>query len=268
MTPKDVRQHITEIEIDATPDQVFRAISEAEGIKRWFAPVAKVEPGPDGNMVGGTYSISWDPAMEGFPSKITIWEPGHRLAAGKYRAAAYGSESQTENTAELQHIVVDYQIEALAGGKTLLRLVHSGFGHGAGWDNEFESTRTGWPVFLLILKHGLEHHPGIDSLTIYIMAPCSVTPDEAWRRLVGPAQFKPGDPFSIPFAALQGTVARFDPPQAFIARVESLNDALVGIYCGFHGDNVNVSLVLWGPAREQSKEIQSTWTDLLKSTLS
>jgi len=263
MHPKDVRQHVTEIEIDATPEQVFQAITEGEGIRRWFAPIAKVEPGPDGQMVGGSYLVSWGSGMEG-PSKITIWEPGRRFAAEKFRSTAYGGAP--EDGAETHHIVVDYQIEA-AGGKTRLRLVHSGFGRGAAWDNEFEATRSGWPVFMQILKHGLERHPGVDSFTVSVMIPCPVSPEEAWRRLIGSSEFKPGDRYSIPFAALQGTVTRFDPPEAFLGRIDALNDALLGLYCGFYGANVNASVVLWGPAREQSKQIESTWTELLKSLL-
>src|SRR6266851_3761952 len=108
MTPEETRQHVTEVEINATPDQVFRALTEAEQIVRWFAPEARVEPGPDGNMVGGTYYISWGPGADG-TSKISIWEPGQRFA---------GFEERLRET------------------DTLRRLVHSGFGRGAGWDNE------------------------------------------------------------------------------------------------------------------------------------
>jgi len=264
MSSEDIRQHVTEIEIDATPDEVFRAITEAEQIQRWFAPLAKVEPAADGGMVGGAYSVSWGPAL-GEPSKITIWEPGHRFAAEKYRANAYGSPAK-DDTAEIQRIVVDYQIEAV-GGQTRLRLVHSGFGRGAAWDNEFEATRSGWAVFLLILKHGLEHHPGVDSQTVSVTVECPLSAEEAWRRLIGVSSLHPGDPYSIPFAALKGSVVRSKAPSLFIARVDGLNDALVGIYCGFYGKNVNVSLVLWGPAREQAAKIQASWTDLLKSSL-
>src|ERR1700678_157193 len=155
MNPEPVRQHTTEIEINATPDQVFRAVSEAEEIKRWFAPEAKVEPGPDG-MVGGTYSVSWEPGVFGDGSTIAIYEPGHRFATTSERSAPYGGEPQEGDPA--QRIMVDYQIEAIGGGKTRLRLVHSGFGRGAGWDNEFGSTRTGWAIFVQVLKYGLERH--------------------------------------------------------------------------------------------------------------
>src|SRR5579872_6598652 len=98
MDSKPPRQHITEIEINATPDQVFRAVSEAEEIQRWFAPYAKVDP-----RVGGTYEISWSPEM-GDPSTITIYEPGHRFAAAKERATSYGSAPQEGD--EPQRMVV------------------------------------------------------------------------------------------------------------------------------------------------------------------
>jgi hypothetical protein len=119
-------------------------------------------------------------------SKIAIWEPGKRFAKVE-RLAAYGS--QPEPGSQPQQIMVDYHIKS-AGGKTLLRLVHSGFGRGAGWDSEFEGTRKGWPIFLWMLKHGLERHPGVDSKTVSVIVPRQVSADEAWSRLV-PAGLKP-----------------------------------------------------------------------------
>jgi uncharacterized protein YndB with AHSA1/START domain len=145
------RQHITEIEIEATPEQVFRALTEAEEIARWFAPIARVEP-----RVGGEYFISWGPEMQGPPSTIAIYEPGKRFAVYRDRSKAYGDREPALETDTVQRVMVDYQIEAIGGGKTRLRLVHSGFGQGAGWDNEFESTRTGWAEFMQALKRMLE----------------------------------------------------------------------------------------------------------------
>jgi len=82
-------------------------------------------------MAGGTYFISWGPGAEG-KSKISIWEPGHRFAGFEERPKAYGCEGDPpQETDTLQRLTVDYQIEAMAGGKTRLRLVHSGFGRGS-----------------------------------------------------------------------------------------------------------------------------------------
>ena len=51
---------------------------------------------------------------------------------------------------------VDYYIESLGGGITRLRLVQSGFGPEAAWDDEFADTKTGWADFLEKLKDLLE----------------------------------------------------------------------------------------------------------------
>src|SRR5580700_10375272 len=262
----EIRKHTTEVEIAATPDQVFRAITEAEQIIRWFAPEVRVEPGPDGKMVGGSYVLSWGGA--GSPSTISIWEPGRRFAAFKERSTPYGYEGDAPaETGSLQRLTVDYQIEAIEGGKTRLRLVHSGFGRGAGWDNEFESTRQGWPVFMRILKHSLERHPGVDSKTIYVSVPCAIEPEEAWKRF-SLGDRKPGDRYSVRLssgATLEGVVSEYDPPENFVGVADNLNDALVSLSCG--PKSVNAVITLWGPARDRAKEIEAEWTEGLKALI-
>ena len=56
------------------------------------------------------------------------------------------------DTGVVQKMCVDYYIEALDGGITRLRLVQSGFGPEAAWDDEFADTKTGWAGFLKKLK--------------------------------------------------------------------------------------------------------------------
>ena len=62
-----------EVEIAAAPDMVWKAISEGDEIRRWFAPEARVTPG-----VGGVIWLSWGGGVEG-EGAIDIWEPGRRL---------------------------------------------------------------------------------------------------------------------------------------------------------------------------------------------
>jgi Activator of Hsp90 ATPase homolog 1-like protein len=90
-------------------------------------------------------------------SIISAWEPGAHF--GKYtdRSIAYGCEGRPPvDTGVTQRIAVDYYIEAVGDGVTRLRLVQSGFGAEAAWDDEFESTKTGWAEFLKKLKEVLE----------------------------------------------------------------------------------------------------------------
>ena len=144
------RSHETVIDIRATPDEVFRAVTDAEQIVKWFAPIAKVEPG-----VGGSYSVSWGPGME-IKKTIHAWEPGKHFGTYSDRSMTYGSDGKPVETGETQRLCVDVYIEALGGGMTRLRLVQSGFGSSEAWDGEFESTKSGWRSFIEKLKEVLE----------------------------------------------------------------------------------------------------------------
>ena len=145
------RSHETVIDIKATPEEVFRALTDPEQVVKWFAPYARIEPG-----VGGKYHISWSPEMKGEGSRIIAWDPYTHFGAASERSFAYGCEGKPVETGAKQLIAVDYYIESLGDGLTRLRLVQSGFGPGAAWDDEYASTKTGWADFLKQLKELLE----------------------------------------------------------------------------------------------------------------
>ncbi|MGA2601544.1 MAG: SRPBCC domain-containing protein [Bryobacteraceae bacterium] len=126
------------IEIDAPADAVWKAIAESEGIKSWFAPEARVEPG-----VGGKIWVSWGPECDG-ESRIEAWEPG-----GKLRYAYERPNGRGPN-------IVEFTIEAGDGAHTALRLVNSGFGDEGSFDAELETMSHAWGLFLFLLKYGVE----------------------------------------------------------------------------------------------------------------
>lgn len=145
------RSHETVIDIKATPEQVFRAVTEPEWIQKWFAPYARVDP-----RVGGEYHISWDPTMEGTPSIITAFDPYTHFGDLSERSFAYSCEGKPVETGVVRKMAVDYYIEAIGDGMTRLRLVQSGFGDEAAWDEEFTATKSGWAMFVQKLKEVLE----------------------------------------------------------------------------------------------------------------
>ena len=145
------KSHEDIVDIKATPEEVFRAITDPEQIVKWFAPYARVDP-----RVGGQYDISWDPEMQG-GGTITAWDPPKHFAQYSERSVAYNCEGKPVETGVAQKIVIDYYIEATADGMTRLRLVQSGFGPEAAWDDEYEATKTGWADFLKKLKEILEN---------------------------------------------------------------------------------------------------------------
>jgi uncharacterized protein YndB with AHSA1/START domain len=139
-----------ELEIDAPIEDVWRAITEASEIKRWFAPEAESTPGPVIGDEGGG---------------------GTEALAG------------TEPSSSALRIV--YTLEPIATG-TRLRLVHSGFGPSAAWDEIYDGTSKGWTYELRALKHYLEHHKGELRRLVRAAAVISMPVADAWRRLFSP----------------------------------------------------------------------------------
>jgi uncharacterized protein YndB with AHSA1/START domain len=90
------------IEVDAPVAEVWKALTDPGGLVRRFPLEARVTPGP-----GGTLFISWGLDCEG-TAEIVAWEPNRRFAWKESMA------------------VVEWTLEA-RGGKTLLRMVQSGF---------------------------------------------------------------------------------------------------------------------------------------------
>jgi len=134
------------VDIDATLEEVWNALTTGEGIARWFGPYAAVTPGE-----GGSVSIGWDP-KEMWDSPITVWEPLRRMQTASEMPSKDGS---------MVRLAVDYYLEALQGGKVRVRLVHSGFDDSDSWDGYIDGLDAGWTFFLFNLKHALERHRGV-----------------------------------------------------------------------------------------------------------
>lgn len=133
------------IDIDATIEEVWQALTTGEGIARWFAPYAAVTPGE-----GGSVSIGWDP-KEMWDTPITVWDPPRRMQTA--------SEMPTKEGGVVR-LAVDYYVE-VHGERVRVRLVHSGFDDSESWDGYIDGLDAGWSFFLFNLKHALERHRGI-----------------------------------------------------------------------------------------------------------
>ena len=92
------------VEVKATPDEVWKALAEAEGLSRWFAPEVRVKPGP-----GGEVYLAW--GGQGGTAKIEVWEPPRRLRTADEMGGVPAA--------------IEYEVEAKGGGTTLVRLVQS-----------------------------------------------------------------------------------------------------------------------------------------------
>ena len=134
------------VDIDATLDEVWQALTTGEGIARWFAPYATVTPGD-----GGSVSVGWNP-KEMWDQPITVWEPLRRMQTASEMPSKDGS---------LVRLAVDYYLD-VQGGRVRVRLVHSGFDDSGSWDDYIDGLDAGWTYFLFNLKHAIERHRGVD----------------------------------------------------------------------------------------------------------
>lgn len=215
MSDEETKSISVEIAIEADADAVWRAVSEGEELQRWFPLLdARVTPG-----VGGAVWLSWGEGAD-WESPIEIWEPGRHL--------------RTADPAPSK-LAVDYYIEA-RGGETILRLVHSGFAADA-WEDEIDTTTSGWRAFLFTMKQYLEHHRGEPRTLVYFRHP--VVPlerPEAWRRMLTafglPLDAAAGDRYSATAQSgdrFEGVIEVCAAPVNLTATLENRNDGVVTI---------------------------------------
>jgi uncharacterized protein YndB with AHSA1/START domain len=251
-----------EIEIAAPVEAVWKALTDAEELMRWFPLDARVTPGP-----GGAIWFSWGPPYEG-ESQIEVWDPLRRLKL----------KDQWRGHAELSdrpQVAMDFTLES-AKGNTILRLVHSGFNSTADWDDEFEATNRGWLQELLGLKHYLEHHPGETRRAVWARVKVELTREEVWQRIMSAdglnlEGLSEGDSFDRVTSAnerLQGRVLVCRPPEDLCAVLENSNDAFIRVGVErWSRPRLHSEPTLWlstyNIANSQVMSFQANWTKLL-----
>jgi uncharacterized protein YndB with AHSA1/START domain len=209
------------IDIDATLEEVWEALTTGKGIARWFAPHAAVTPGE-----GGSVSVGWDP-KEMWETPITVWEPQRRMQTV--------SEMPTKDGGVVR-LAVDYYLE-VHGGRVRVRLVHSGFDDSGSWDDYIDGLDAGWTYFLFNLKHSLERHRGLERRQLSARFRTTARAGEdhpvfgaKGLRLQPPISgLRPGDPcrFSLGSAEVDAAVAVRHAPRTIAFVVPAWNDGLL-----------------------------------------
>ena len=113
---RSARQFDAEIVIAAPKASVWKALTDAAELCRWFAPEARIDA-----QVGGEIVWNWGDLYH-WPQRIEILEPGVRLRTRYDSSVADAAGKDLK-----QPLFVDF-ILADEGGSTTLRLCHSGFG--------------------------------------------------------------------------------------------------------------------------------------------
>jgi uncharacterized protein YndB with AHSA1/START domain len=225
-----------ELELAATPEQVWDAIATGPGVDSWFmgrSEIGTAEGGPaDLTMLGGTEHAT-----------ITAYEPGSRFA------------TRTEEAPDGRFMAFEYLIEGRGGGTTVLRLVQSGM-LGDDWETEFEAMKAGWPLYLATLRQYVTRFCGRTPSVTTVFRPGAGGAEAVWKLVTESLGVTPavaeGEEVRLPGGS-SGVVFYADLPVALGVRTD---DGLYRfIYSGAHrGD----ALVL-GHQNFAGRDEQSAW---------
>lgn len=221
------REVVNELTINAPITAVWKAITEADELVRWFPLECKVTPG-----AGGSIWFSWKNMSIG-EAQIEIWEPQQRLRT-------YWEMPPPDGSGAMARISDEYTLDA-RGAQTSLRLVSAGFGKHASWDGMYDSIRRGWNFELRGLQHYLERHRGQDRHVAWVQQKLSMPLDAMLDRLMGADGFNsqpswrtlhPGSRWTatnVDGAPLTGEALHVDPTGVIVIRLDQWNGALLRI---------------------------------------
>ena len=246
--PNETRSTEVVVDISATADEVWRALTDAEELVRWFPLQATVRPGVGGEMVW-----QWDGHWT-WASAIERWEPEVALTLVNREQRPFDVEGRPlpEGQAAAATLSMEFTLET-GDGCTRLRLVHSGFGRGANWDDEYDGVSVGWQYELRSLKFYLERHRGRRRRSGLATISCGLTHSEVWQRLIGPSGFQfdhwplvAGERYSARSARgdrFSGDVHFHIPERDFSGTVAELGDGIFRL--GTHRSGGRTGISVW-----------------------
>jgi hypothetical protein len=142
---------------------------------------------------------TFGPGMD-CPATITAWEAPKRFAA----EATMGPPGSPT-------MATEWSVEARAGGKCVVRVVHSLFASTADWDDQLEGMEQGWPTYFRILRRYLETFKGQECSAMQLTGFSTDAEEKTWKKAggeLGLLEVAEGQKWSAPdgFPRLSGVV--------------------------------------------------------------
>ena len=255
------RQFEMEIDLGHDPETVWQALTEARELERWFPKKASVEP-----QVGGRYLLSWEAGGCAFDTRIAIWEPNRRLKVSEQR----------EQDGKAVELAMDFTLTG-RDGATTLRLVHSGFGRGGDWDDEFDGISNGWNFELRMLRDYLDNFRGENRHLETIVHTTELPPREVYERIFGRQglaaegsirALPEGAAFRLmagPDEVYHGKVFTHQPPKNFVGTLEG--ECSGNLRYHMDGPMVFLILSLYGDDSSRTDRFAEQWQNRLPRLL-
>jgi uncharacterized protein YndB with AHSA1/START domain len=132
-----LRGYAHRVDIASDPHKVWRALTQAECLKRWCSPAADIRAKP-----GGLFRASVDRVVE-LEAHIDVYDPDRRLRL-IYLPCKELPPSEDP-------LVDDFILDPVAPG-TIVRLLGSGIPATLDWDAQYKRLRLGWQAAMTRLK--------------------------------------------------------------------------------------------------------------------
>jgi uncharacterized protein YndB with AHSA1/START domain len=154
-----------EITVDATPDQVWEAITSGPGVDSWLMGHTEVD--------SASKTTTFDMFGEVAHSSITAWEPGRHFA------------TQEDTNPDGTFMAMEWLIESRDGGGAVVRFVHSGL-LGENWEAEYNGLKVGDHAYLTKLAVYLKHFaPRVAQHSLFLPGPVTKDMWAAMTAAVG-----------------------------------------------------------------------------------
>ena len=169
--PKPTTRAITlEALLPATPEEAVRFLSDPAELAKWFAPYV------DGS-VGEVLTFRWPPEMQ--------WQEWVEVARSG-RLVRWGDPpTDPRQGGSPGGMVIEWTLTSEPGG-TRLRMVHSGFGEGESWDDQYDATLAGWRFFLWHLVEVLRQHRAETRTVAWERRKSTLSREALGTKLFGP----------------------------------------------------------------------------------
>lgn len=261
---KDKRKIELSTRLDADAATVWKALTQAEELKRWFPLDASVKP--------GEIQLSWG---DYHTWKFSIQEAiEHKYLKMVYEQGADFQEMDPDKrhpgqalTGDPTRLVLEYFLET-ERGRTLLRLVHSGFGPDTNWDDEYNAVNRGWHSEMQSLKHYIGHHLGEDRAVAWsrITLPDNADVESAWHTFMHEHGSFTSNGNIYTLSSPQGNrnegkVLLLNPPFVFTGTVQDMNNALLRVTIETFGRyrEISIWLATYGLPAARLTGFQQEW---------
>ena len=239
--PRTPRSIELEVEVAGTPEEVWRAIATGPGITAWLHPTELEE------REGGRMAYDMGDGMSG-TAVVREWDPPRRYV----EEAEWALRGQPDDAVTL---ATEWSVEAREGGTCVVRMVSSGFGAGASWDQEIEGFTEAMETALVNLRLYLAHFAGArgEWIRVFGHAPGSLEEGlDALVRALGLSGAAPGarvtasGPGAPPLAGVVEHLAEGRWQRHLLLRLERPAPGLASVGLWGEARTTTIQLCLYG----------------------